>query len=298
MSNYSRTQSLGLTAAIMNPEEARQAVHDQTLAELFNMVEQAWSKTNTCKYSHRPQQNARIDNDGSSIFGASLISNVAADELAGAVERSSSIVSFGLSRDSGTLNDLSQQLARWRDTLSVDLQWADTDRFCSSNPPPMAIGMPMFFAELNANYSGLGDMGEVLFTAILRSGYYYTRYLTHRPAVYKALHHPENVNKQDCEDATRCLEATLLWPISAYPCAVWKRVIPSTYVWTQAFVEILLLFYVAQENPILQPAIRENLSTADVDQTILLLMEWVKDMAQVDGLAGWMYEMLTSMYGV
>jgi hypothetical protein len=41
--------------------------------------------------------------------------------------------------------------------------------------------------------------------ALLRTRYYYAKYVAHRPFVYKALHSPEQMCQEDAEGAAECL---------------------------------------------------------------------------------------------
>jgi len=46
--------------------------------------------------------------------------------------------------------------------------------------------------------------------ALLRTRFYYARYTVHRPFVYKALHFPEQMTREDAEGVATCLKVCLL----------------------------------------------------------------------------------------
>jgi hypothetical protein len=62
--------------------------------------------------------------------------------------------------------------------------------------------------------------------ALLRSRYYYTKYLIHRPFVYKALHHPDAMAHADALGVATCLRAALKWPVAMSPTCRNKRLVP------------------------------------------------------------------------
>lgn len=53
--------------------------------------------------------------------------------------------------------------------------------------------------------------------AILRTRYYYVRYLVHRPYLYKALHHPESMTHEDAEGVAIALKSIRKQPSRGAP---------------------------------------------------------------------------------
>lgn len=125
-----------------------------------------------------------------------------------------------------SLKHLALQLTQWRGMLPRQLQWAEDDptSFPTSQPAgsggynqpldpsvsPSAghTGMPMFTADLDAEpvqYRYAYDTQ----VALLRTRYYYAKYMVYRPFVYKALHYPEHMTREDAEGVAECLTVCL-----------------------------------------------------------------------------------------
>lgn len=116
-----------------------------------------------------------------------------------------------------SLKQLSAQLAQWRGMLPQELQWDEDD-------PASFPGLPhspfeskftqrsmdanvMFEADPDGeppNYPYLYDVQ----VALLRTRYYYAKYMVNRPFVYKALHYPEQMTQQDAEGVAECLRVS------------------------------------------------------------------------------------------
>jgi hypothetical protein len=124
----------------------------------------------------------------------------------------------------GSLNQLASQLSQWRSMLPRDLQWAEDDpgSFPSPQPsggynPPLdptlspqrsRQGVPLFTTDLNSepvHYPYVYDIQ----VALLRTRYYYSKYMVHRPFVYKALHFPEQMTQEDAQGVAECLRVSL-----------------------------------------------------------------------------------------
>jgi hypothetical protein len=118
------------------------------------------------------------------------------------------------------LHQLVSSLVQWRGMLPRNLQWSeeDTAGFPSSNPgdsynqpldPNLSqqqahSGVPLFSPDLNSepmHYPYLYDIQ----TALLRSRYYYAKWMATRPFIYKALHYPEQMTEEDAQGAAECL---------------------------------------------------------------------------------------------
>lgn len=122
------------------------------------------------------------------------------------------------------LKQLAESLTQWRGMLPRDLQWAEDDpaAFPSPQPPPVpAFGQsvdpslspqassqgPLFITDLDVepvHYSFVYDIQ----VALLRTRYYYAKYIVHRPYVYKALHFPEQMTQLDAEGVAECLRVS------------------------------------------------------------------------------------------
>jgi hypothetical protein len=123
------------------------------------------------------------------------------------------------------LKQLALQLSQWRGMLPQDLQWAEDDP--TSYPSPQLEISNFEHQQLDPNLSQLPKTSKKLFTtdldsepmqypyaydiqvALLRTRYYYARYIIYRPFVYKALHYPEQMTQEDAEGVADCLRVSL-----------------------------------------------------------------------------------------
>lgn len=124
-----------------------------------------------------------------------------------------------------TLKQLASQLDHWRRLLPNDLQWPEDDptafpasvqtqqSYGQSIDPSLglhhgATGAPLFTSNLDRepiHYPYAYDIQ----VALLRTRYYYAKYMVYRPFIYKALHFPEQMTQEDAEGVAACLKASL-----------------------------------------------------------------------------------------
>jgi hypothetical protein len=121
---------------------------------------------------------------------------------------------------SSSLKQLASQLEQWRGMLPPDLQWAEDDPFGfpkpqsregfnqpldpNLSPHSAPAGLPLFTADLDSepvHYPYAYDIQ----VALLRTRFYYAKYMVYRPFVYKALHFPDQMTQEDAEGAAECL---------------------------------------------------------------------------------------------
>jgi hypothetical protein len=121
-----------------------------------------------------------------------------------------------------SLKQLASQLAQWRGMLPRDLQWAEDDPTSFPTPQPANMqgfsqqldpnlprpsehsNLPLFSADLDSepvHYPYVYDIQ----VALLRTRFYYAKYMVYRPFVYKALHFPDQMTQEDAEGAAECL---------------------------------------------------------------------------------------------
>jgi hypothetical protein len=123
-----------------------------------------------------------------------------------------------------SLNQLASQLSQWRSMLPRDLQWDEDDP--ASFPSPQASGgynqpldptlspqrsrpaPPLFTTDLNSDPVHYPYVYDIQ-VALLRTRYYYAKYMVHRPFVYKALHFPEQMTQEDAQGVAECLRVSL-----------------------------------------------------------------------------------------
>ncbi|KAK0716954.1 hypothetical protein B0T26DRAFT_707804 [Lasiosphaeria miniovina] len=159
----------------------------------------------------------------------------------------------------------------------------------------------MFTTDLDAppvRYS----FGLDVQVALLRTRYYYTKYLVHRPFMYKALHFPDAVTHDDALGVAECLKASLKWPVAMSPTCTHKRLIPCNFFFTRNLFGILVLLHLSTTVPILI-RIRSTLCgerfEMDAGETVGLYLDWLRDLhAMDDGTAGWHWDIVRAIYGL
>ncbi|KAK3330785.1 hypothetical protein B0H66DRAFT_74729 [Apodospora peruviana] len=235
-----------------------------------------------------------------------------------------------------TIQGLALQLDQWRGMLPPHLKWqeespgafpeATQEEYHKTNAaaaifspaasaplsPVMSTSQPhvshstsptpplMFTTDLDAppvRYPYTLDIQ----VALLRSRYYYTKYLIHRPFIYKALHAPDAMTHDDAAGAAECLKSCLKWPLAMSPTCQHKRLIPCHFFFSQNFLGILVLLHLSTTVPILR-RIRTTLCgdrfEMDARETVGLYTDWLRDLKSVDGVARWHWELVKAIYGL
>ncbi|KAK8019640.1 hypothetical protein PG990_004778 [Apiospora arundinis] len=202
-----------------------------------------------------------------------------------------------------TIKQLAMQLDRWRGMLPSHLCWQDDPANTGHVYPPPVPSMHdsfVFTADLDAPpviYPFAADIQA----AILRTRYYYVKFLLHRPYIYKALHHPESMTHEDAEGVAIALKSTLSWPITTSPVRNQKRLIPCLYCWSQKFLAVLLILHLSQQVPILARIRATHLGdrfNTDAKQTTALYIDWIRDLKDIDPTALWCWSILKEVYSL
>lgn len=126
-----------------------------------------------------------------------------------------------------SLNQLAAQLTQWRGMLPRELQWKEDDPASfpsiqpvdagpynqavdpSLSPQQAHSGAPLFTTDLSVepvHYPYVYDIQ----VALLRTRYYYAKYMVYRPFIYKALHFPELMTQEDAQGVAECLRVSSL----------------------------------------------------------------------------------------
>ena len=156
--------------------------------------------------------------------GSALLTSETVSTTAGSDTPRTSNDDFG-GPSASSLNQLASQLSAWRSMLPRDLQWPEEDPASFPSPQP-ASGYnqpldpslsphsrrsvnehPLFTTDLNSepvHYPYAYDIQ----VALLRTRYYYAKYMVHRPFVYKALHFPEQMTQEDAQGVAECLRVS------------------------------------------------------------------------------------------
>jgi hypothetical protein len=168
----------------------------------------------------------------------------------------------------------------------------------ATSAPPTAT---MFSADLDATPVAY-PFALDLQVALMRSRFYYTKYLVHKPCLYKAMHHPAQLSHDDAAGAAACLQACLLWPVAMSPTCAHKRLVPCLFFYTQNFLGVLLVLRLAEQLPILQ-RITATLCggerfTRAAQATTALCIAWMRDLRGVDRAAEWAWAVVQALYNV
>jgi len=75
-----------------------------------------------------------------------------------------------------------------------------------------------------------------------------------------------------------------------------KRLVPVLFAWTQNFLGVLLILRMITVNDCMGQIARDYLDANEIKDTVLLLLNWMRDMKQVDGIAEWSWNILAAMY--
>lgn len=198
------------------------------------------------------------------------------------------------------IRELLRQLDHWRTLLPSALQWDDNKRFEYPDATAALVAGsqgPLFSYENTPATTYEMRSSLAMASAQLRSRYYYTRFMILRPFIFKALHYPEQMSPEDHDYAGQCLQSCLLWPIAMNPPRARKRLIPYLFAWTQNFFGVLLILRMVQENLTIRKIAEQYLDVDETEQTVHLLLDWFRDMRQIDGIAEWAWSVLTHLYG-
>ncbi|TVY19268.1 hypothetical protein LARI1_G002375 [Lachnellula arida] len=216
-----------------------------------------------------------------------------------------------------SLKQISSELAQWRSNLPENLQWAEDRPAAFPSPQGNNAGYNQAidpelsheksYSQRHLFSTNLDEAPEdypYLFdiqVALLRTRYYYAKYMAYRPCVYKVLHFPEQVTQDDAEGVAECLRACLKWPLTMSPVSRRKRLIPYLFCWSQNFLGILLIFHMTRHNVMLQN-IRTNMCgptfEADANISIGLMLDWIRDLKSSDPIASWCWKILQGIYPI
>ncbi|KXT11284.1 hypothetical protein AC579_1673 [Pseudocercospora musae] len=193
--------------------------------------------------------------------------------------------------------EMARQLESWRSLLPRPLQWQDSDKLDFPNIDPSGRRPNESLFAPDQGPVPIGHKFNLdLVTAQLRTRFYYARFMMYRPFVYKALHFPELMTSEDCNCCALAIQSALMWPISMAPPKNKKRLVPHLFAWTQNFMAILLILRMTTENECLKQICDEQVNRDDVQQSVVLMLEWIRDVKQVDGIAAWAWRILEPLY--
>ncbi|KAI9745485.1 MAG: hypothetical protein M1818_001019 [Claussenomyces sp. TS43310] len=282
-----------------------------------------------CEADHRGNQYSHFEAHFASQIAlrrlcANLHSNI--NDSMSSVDTPATSEDFG-GPTASTLKQLASQLDQWRGLLPRDLRWPEDDPTASppapqdpdiyaqsldpslATPHPRQPGGGLFTTDLSHEQIYYEYAYDIQ-VALLRTRYYYAKYMVHRPFVYKALHFPEQMTREDAEGAATCLKSRtnalttlpkscLKWPITLSPVSCRKRLVPYLFCWSPNFLGILLILHLTRHTPILR-----HISTqfcgptfdADAEQSTALMLNWIRDLKASDPIAQWCWNVLREVY--
>jgi hypothetical protein len=192
------------------------------------------------------------------------------------------------------VQELLQQLDSWRDTLPQRLRWSDNESFGFTEVQiPAATlhtsssGSPRVFG------SGSMDHNVNIAFAQLRTRFYHARFLIHRPFVYKALHARKLMTPGDRAKCVVAIQAACLWPLSLASLRNKKHLMPHLFSWTQNFLAMLLILQMCRNDTYLSEICKEGgVHTENIKCSANLMIGWLEDVKQVEGIAEWSLRVL------
>ena len=182
---------------------------------------------------------------------------------------------------------MARQLDSWHAGLPAPLQWAGDDISAASYGISGSC-QPRQIWEYKC--------GPKVLTAELRTRFYYARFILYRPFVFKALHFAQLMTAHDAECCASAIRAACLWPITLAPARDKKLLIPHLFTWTQNFIGILPILWMSRSNDCLNQICREQLDGNAVDVATTLMLEWIRDIKQIDGIAEWSWQILEPLF--
>lgn len=243
--------------------------------------------------------------------------------------------------DLATIGRHARLLEQWRGLLPVPLRWQEDSpgAFAAQNPvqePHHKPGFPLSPTAATPHHlqplaspsairhrsvpDGYQEGAPQMFTtdldappvpypmaydiqvALLRTRYYYAKYLLYRPILYKALHYPDSMTADDASGAAACLRAALKWPVTMSPACARKGLIPCLYIWTQNVFGVLLVLFQTRTDPMLRRIVAEGLCgdawERDAAETARLYIDWLRDLSAVDPAAAFAWQVVKALYGL
>lgn len=195
------------------------------------------------------------------------------------------------------IRELARQLDSWRSLLPRSLQWLDSDTLGFPNLDPTSRRPNKSLFSPDQDPVPIGHKYNLdIVTAQLRTRFCYARFMVYRPFVYKALHFPELMTAEDANCCAIAIQSCCLWPTSMAPPKNKKRLVPHLFSWTQNFMSILLIMRMTQENGVLRQICEEQVNPEDMKCTVTLMLDWIRDSKQVDGVAEWIWRILEPMF--
>lgn len=194
------------------------------------------------------------------------------------------------------IREMAYQLNSWRKLLPSSIQWLDDERL-DSVADPTNIQSTEDISPDKMDISTDQNLDFAVVVALLRTTFYYARFLIYLPFVYKALHFADCLTADDEEGCAIAIQSMCLWPLSSTPSRDKKYLVPNHLTWTHIFVSILLILRIAQKDNALKRICEDRVDADDLERTTVDLLNWIKDMTSIDGVAEWSWRLLGPLWG-
>lgn len=113
--------------------------------------------------------------------------------------------------------------------------------------------------------------------------------MLYRAFVYKVLHSPEKMSATDAEFCALAINSACEWPHSLHMARDTKRLFPHLFSWTQTCLGVLLIFRMTAKDDALRAICDEKIPHQEITRATAILLDWLEDVQQLDGIAGWCY---------
>lgn len=186
------------------------------------------------------------------------------------------------------IRELARQLDSWHATLPYPLHWptpedADAELEDPTDLQRKGATAPSSSEQVETSQRKAWDVA----VAQLQARFYYARFMLYRPFVYKALHTPARMSANDAYCCGIAIRSACQWPRALHSARDTKRLFPHLFNSTQTCLGILLIFRMTTKQDSLRAICDEYTSRIDVLRATDILLDWLRDVRQLDGIADW-----------
>lgn len=206
------------------------------------------------------------------------------------------------------VQEMVRQADMWRGSLPTPIQWTDDapsdqnfklqqlqQNFWPTSPTGSLLPNRSSSALNKYRSPFPGEVIHPILNAWTRTRFYHMRYSIYRSYIFKVLHFPERASADDIEKCVLCLKAACYWPVYMYPASDCKRLSPYHFCWSQTLLSILLIFHLTSRYPLLRNIKDQYFTNNEIEDTIALIVNWMRDMRDIDRVAKWGWEILSQL---
>lgn len=194
---------------------------------------------------------------------------------------------------------MSRQLEAWRNALPISLRWLDID------PPLVDPNLldpkdidPQLSTDLVLRETKTinSSSGLELIKTMLQARYYHAQGSLHLVSVYQAIHHEQSISADNAGGFVAAIRSACDLSYAMEPLNGKKRLVPHQFTWIQSFTGALLILRVVSENSRLHALCEGALPAGYIQRAESIMLEWLRDMIQIDGIAKWSWQILEPVY--